>query len=74
MKNHYFIIDETAGDIYETAAGTNKAAAIKAARAEFEALTQHDKNRRRSFYVVRAELDEDGYINYDTVFTVYTVK
>ena len=50
----YLIIDEVGADIW-TEEHETKEKAIAAANKEWDALTEHDKNRRISFYILETE-------------------
>jgi len=41
--------------------------AIETAKAEWEALTQHDKAERDAYYVASCTIDEDGEVDWDSV-------
>lgn len=51
-----------------------KEEAMQEAKAEWDALTDHDKARRDAYYVAVCRLDEDGEIDWDTVDPIITYK
>ena len=66
MKQWY-LIDETNGDNFETCLNTSsKAVAVREMINQWNHLSDHDKKRRRSFYVAYMEANEDG-IDYDSM-------
>lgn len=66
MKQWY-LIDETNGDTFcECLNTSSKAVAVREMVAQWDHLSEHDKKRRRSFYVAYMEANEDG-IDYDSM-------
>ena len=68
LKKHWFIIDETKGDIFEDDLGdiSRDTAAIKLLDA-WGRLTPHDREQRRAFFAAFSRLDEDGCIDYGNI-------
>lgn len=63
----WYLIDETNGDSFGECLNTSsKAVAVREMVAQWNHLSDHDKKRRRSFYVAYMEANEDG-IDYDSM-------
>ena len=74
----WYIIDDATtdrGQVFpvEITADTQEEA-ILMARCRFKTLSKRDQSKRDAYYVGRAELDEDGCIDYDTMVDVYDIK
>ncbi len=68
MKNEaYAIIDQTKTDQFQRIFKT-KEEAIREAKYEWEKLLTKEEKRKRDYYaVVKGELDENGYIDFENV-------
>lgn len=63
----YKIIDVLQFDQYESDFYTSKEKAIADCKSEFSALSEHDKSRRRAFYV--AAFQDEEATDHDIIFT-----
>jgi len=63
----YKIIDVLQFDQYESDFYTDKEKAIADCKSEFSSLSEHDKNRRRAFYV--AGFQDEEATDHDIIFT-----
>lgn len=58
----YYLVDQKNGDIFtDIIPKQNAADAIIWAKAEWDALSDHDKKQRSAFYVALGEENENGY-------------
>ena len=62
----YAIIDQTTGDWFESVFDS-KDEAISRADYEWAIMSQHDKKRRTAFFVASCKVDEDGFVDYDSI-------
>lgn len=70
----YAIIDMiNNGDSFESIY-EHEAEAINAADREWARMSDHDKNRRLTYAVVYAEVDEDGCVDMNTASVVKSYK
>lgn len=58
MKKYYLVVDEIGADVWSETY-TTREKATEAARATWDALTDHDKKRRGAFYILETD-DPDG--------------
>lgn len=65
----FAVIDQTQGDWFETIFDA-ESKAIDHADYEWKIMAESDKKRRESYYVASCEVDEDGCIDWDTVYVI----
>lgn len=74
----WVIIDDCttkAGSVWdERIEAHSKAEAERIARAQWDALTPHDQQRRDEYYVAYAGLDEHGCVDYDSIEKIVYIK
>ena len=79
MKKFFFIIDDATkarAAIFEKKlpSETTEEDAKKEARNDWERLTSAEQKERDAFYLIRAEEDADGVIDWNSAEIIYTIK
>lgn len=74
---HWFLIDDcmstrSFSDTEHLQAASLEDALLEAQR-RWDSLSPHDQRQRDAYYVCRAELDEDGCIDYDSVTDEHSI-
>lgn len=71
---HYYLID-VRGDEFQTKLNCDCDWQAKTAcELEWERLSEYDKSKRTEFFVIKANEDENGDIDWATSETIYVVK